>query len=38
MKDFLKIYGEKIVQGLAESLNMSGRIIWKAYNIGLQIT
>ena len=25
-----KIYGEKIVQGLAESLNMSSRIIWYA--------
>ena len=25
-----KIYGEKIVQGLAESLNMSGRILWYA--------
>lgn len=23
-----KIYGEKIVQGLAESLNMSSRILW----------
>jgi len=25
-----KIYGEKIVQGLAESLNMSSRILWYA--------
>ena len=25
-----KIYGEKIVQGLAESLNMSSRVLWYA--------
>ncbi len=25
-----KVYGEKIVQGLAESLNMSSRILWYA--------